>query len=183
MFAADLVGYSGVIKEDEKGIIERLEGDRHQLVYPRIAEHHGRIVRMSGDSLLVEFDNATEAMRCAVEVLRCIIDRNIGILPDRRITFRLGVDIGEVTANGDDLVSRAVAALPAGKLASVIKPSTNISVDGCNLAARLAALAEPSGICISGRVRDAICDQLPYMFADIGNTTSTSTQRQCSVMQ
>ena len=84
-----------------------------------------------------------------------IVDRNIGISPDRRITFRVGVDIDEM-ANGDDLVSRAVAVLPADKLAGLIKPGTNISVDGSNLAARLAALAEPSGICISGRVHDAI---------------------------
>src|SRR5215468_10682610 len=168
MLAADAVGYSGVIKEDEKGILERLEGDRLQLVYPRIAEHHGRIIRMSGDGLLVEFANATQAVRCAVEVLRGIIDRNIGIAPDRCITFRVGVDIGEATVNDDDLVSRAVAALPAAKLATLIKPGTNISVDGSNLAARLAALAEPSGICISGRVRDAIRDHLPYMFTEIG---------------
>jgi adenylate cyclase len=168
MLAADVVGYSGVIREDEKGILERLVADRHQLVYPRITEHHGRIVRRSGDSLLVEFASATEAVRCAVEVQRGIIDRNIGISPDRRITFRVGVDIGEVAANRDDLVSRAAAALPADKLASLIKPGTNISVDGSNFAARLAALAEPSGICISGRVHDAIRDQLPYTFADIG---------------
>ena len=168
MPAADMVGYSGVIMEDETGILERLEADRQQLVYPRIAEHHGRIVRTSGDSLLVEFASATEAVRCAVDVQRGIIDRDIGISPDRRITFRVGIDIGEMAENGDDLVSRAVAALPADKLASLIKPGTNISVAGSNLAARLAALAEPSGICISGRVRDAIHDQLPYTFADIG---------------
>jgi class 3 adenylate cyclase len=167
MLAADVVGYSGVIREDETGILELLEADRDQLVYRRIAEHHGRIVRTSGDSLLVEFASATEAVRCAVEVQRGIIDRNISISPDQRITFRVGVDIGEM-ANGDDLVSRAVAALPADKLASLIKPGTNISVDGSNLAARLAALAESSGICISGRVHDAMREQLPYTFADIG---------------
>ena len=110
MLAADMVSYSGVIREDETGILELLEADRDQLVYRRIAEHHGRIVRTSGDSLLAEFASATEAVRCAVEVQRGIIDRNIGISPYRRITLRVGVDIGEVAANGDDLVSRAVAA-------------------------------------------------------------------------
>ncbi len=168
MLAANVVGYSGLVRGDEEGTLERLEADRHQLVYPRIAEHHGRIVRTSGDSLLVEFASAIEAVRCAVEVQRGTIDRNIGTSPDRRIRFRVGIDIGEMTANGDDLVSRAIATLPADKLASLIKPGTNISVDGSNMAARLAAFAEPAGICISGKVRDAIRDQLPYTFADIG---------------
>ena len=166
--ADNRVGCSEPIGDDAEGTVQRLEAYRRQLVYPRIAEHHGSIVRTYGDNMLVEFASATEAVRCAVEVQRGIIDRNIGISPDRRITFRVGVDIGEVAANGDDLVSRAVAALPADKLASLIKPSTNISVDGSNLAARLATLAESSGICISGRVHDAIRDQLPYTFADIG---------------
>src|ERR1700730_14550608 len=111
MLAANVVGYSGLIREDKESTLERLEADRHQLVYPRIAEHHGRIVRTSGDSLLAEFASAIEAVRCAVEVRRAIIDRNIGTSRDRRLTFRVGIDIGEMTANGDDLVSRATPTL------------------------------------------------------------------------
>ena len=168
MLAADVVGYPGLIGTDEEGTLERLEAHRHQLLYPKITEHHGRIVRAAGDSLLVEFASPTEAVRCAVEVQRGMIDRNIGTSPDRRITFRVGVNIGGVTAVGDDLVSRTVAALPTDKLANLIKPGTKIFGDGGSIAVRLAALADPAGICISGTVRDAVGDQLPYTFEDIG---------------
>jgi hypothetical protein len=97
-----------------------------------------------------------------------MIDRNIRTLPDRRITFRIGVTIDRVTANGDDLVSRAVAALPRDTLATLIKPGAGVYGEHGNVAMRLAALAEPTGICITGAVRDAIRDQLPYKFKDIG---------------
>jgi hypothetical protein len=97
-----------------------------------------------------------------------MIDRNIRTLPDRRITFRIGVAIDQVTGNSDDLVSRAVAALPRDTLATLIKPGTGVYGEDGNIAVRLAALAEPAGICISGAVRDAILDQLPYNFQDIG---------------
>jgi len=184
MLAADVVGYPGLIRDDEEGTFERLEADRRQLVYPRIAEYHGRIVRTSGDTLLVEFASATEAVRCAVEVQLGIIDRNVGTSPERRMMFRAGVDIGELTAKGDDLVSRAVAALPTNELASLIKPGTNIYSDGGNVAVRLAALAKPAGICISGGIRDAIRDQLPYTFADIGkqNLDLRASPMHCYVM-
>ena len=165
--AAEVVGYSKLIRADEKGTIEQLEAHRDQFVRPKIAELSGRIVRATEDNLLVEFESATEAVRCAVELQNGMIDRNIRTLPDRRITFRIGVTIGQAPDNGDDLVSRAVAALPRDTLATLIKPGAQGHGEHGNIAVRLAALAEPAGICISGAVRDAIRDQLPYTFKDI----------------
>jgi class 3 adenylate cyclase len=166
--AAQVVGYSRLIRADEKGALEQLEAHRDQFVYPKIAEHSGRIVRAIDDNLLVEFESPTEAVRCAVELQSGMIDRNIRTLPDRRITFSVGVSIGQVTGDADDLVIRAVAALPRDTLATLIKPGAEVCGERGNTAMRLAALAEPAGICISGAVWDAIRGQLPYMFKDIG---------------
>jgi class 3 adenylate cyclase len=166
--AAEVVGYSRLIGADEKRALEQLETHRDEFVDPKIAEHSGRIVRATGDNLLVEFESATEAVRCAAELQSGMIGRNIRILPDRRITFRIGVSFGQVTGNGDDLVTRAVAALPRDTLATLIKPGAEVHVERGNIALRLAALAEPAGICISGAVRDVIRDQLPFVFKDIG---------------
>lgn len=166
--AAKVVGYTTLIRADEKGTLEQLEAHRDQFVYPKIAEHSGRLVRATGDCLLVEFASPTEAVRCAVELQRGTVDRKIRTLPDRRITFRVGVSVGQVTANDDDLVSRAVAALSRDSLATLIKPGSEFSGEPGNMAMRLAELAQPAGICISDAVQDAIRDQLPYMFEDIG---------------
>jgi hypothetical protein len=120
--AAEVVGYSRLIRADEKGALEQLRAHRDQFVYPKIAEHSGRIVKATDDNLLVEFESPTEAVQCAVELQSGMIDRNIRTLPDRRITFSVGVTMGQVTGNGDDLVIRAVAALPRDTLATLIKP-------------------------------------------------------------
>lgn len=168
MLAAEVVGYATLIRADEKGTLEQLEAHRNQFVYPKIAEYSGRLVKATGDCLLVEFESPTEAVLCAVELQRGMVDRNIGTLPDRRITFRVGVSVGEVTANDGDLVSRAVAALSRDSLAPLIKPGSEFYGEPGNMAVRLAELAQPTGICISDAVRDAIRDRLPYMFEDIG---------------
>jgi class 3 adenylate cyclase len=168
MLAAEVVGYATLIRADEEGTLKQLETHRDQFVYPKIAEHSGRLVRATGDCLLVEFENPTEAVRCAVEFQRGMIDRDIRTLPDRRITFRVGVSVGQVTANDDDLVSRAVAALSRDTLVTLIKPGSEFYGEPGNMAVRLAELAQPAGICISDTVQDAIRDQLPYMFQDIG---------------
>ena len=168
MLAAEMVDYLRLIRADEKGVLEQLEVHRDQFLYPKIAEHSGRIVKATGDSLLVEFESPTGAVRCAVELQGGMIDRNIRNLPDRRITFRVGVTFGQVTGIRDDLVSRAVAALSKDTLATLIKPGVEIFGERGDIAARLAALADPGGICISGDVQDAIRGQLPYMFEDIG---------------
>lgn len=168
MLAAEVAGYARLIRADEKGTLEQLEAYRDQFVYPKIAEHSGRIVRATGNCLLVEFEGPAEAVRCAVELQCGMINRNVRTSPDRRITFRAGVTAGQVAGNGDDLVSRAVAALPSDTLATLIKPGAEFYGERGNTAMRLAALAEPAGICISGAVQDAIRDQLPYRFEDIG---------------
>src|ERR1700746_3430014 len=160
ILAADVVRYSSLIGADEEGTLKRLEAHCHQFVYPKIAEHYGHIVRAAGDRLLVEFASPSEAVQCAVEVQRGMIDRNIGTAPDRRITFRVGIHIGEVTVIGDDLISRAVAALPIDRLATLIKPGSEINDDASNIVVRVAALADPGGMCISSTVWDAIRDQL-----------------------
>jgi class 3 adenylate cyclase/cytochrome c-type biogenesis protein CcmH/NrfG len=168
ILAADVVGYSRLIEAGEESTLERLEARRQQLVYSKVEEHNGRIVRATGGSLLVEFASPTEAVRCAVEVQGGMIDRNIGAAADRRIAFRIGINIGDVTPTGGDLVSRAVAALPTDRLMTLVKPGTEIYGNSSRIAERIAAFAQPGGICISGAVWDAIRDQLPSAFEDLG---------------
>jgi adenylate cyclase len=168
MLATEVVDRSRPIRAEKGGALEPQETHRDQFIYLKIAEHCGRIIRATGDSLLVEFDSPIDAVACAVELQSAMTDRNIGPSPDQWVTFRVGVEIGEVMAGGGDLVSRAVAALPTDTLATLIKPGTVLYDYTGNIAARLAALAEPAGICISGAVRDAVRDQLPYVFEDIG---------------
>jgi class 3 adenylate cyclase len=185
MLAAEVADYLRLTREDEKGALEQLEAHRDQFLYPKIAEHSGLIVRATGDTLLVQFESPTEAVQCAVDLQRGMIDRNIHTLPDRRTTFRVGVSIGRVTGDGADLVSRAVAALSKDTLATLIKPSVEIFGERGDIAARLAALAEPGGVCISGDVQDAIHSQLPYMFEDIGehNLEIRAAPVHCYVMK
>ena len=165
ILAADVVG---LIKAGEESTLKRLEARQQQLVYSKVEEHNGRIVRATGGSLLAEFASPTEAVRCAVEVQRGVIDRDIGAAADRRAAFRIGINIGDVTPTGDDLVSRAVAALPTDRLMNLVKPGTEIYGNSTRIAERIAAFAQPGGICISGAVWDAIRDQLPSAFEDLG---------------
>jgi adenylate cyclase len=145
ILAADVVGYSRLMGADEERTHERLKGHRRALVDPKIKEHHGRIVKTAGDGMLVEFPSVVDAVRCAVEIQRAMVERNADTAEDKRITFRIGVNLGDVIADGGDIYG-----------------------DGVNIAARLEALAEPGGICISRTVRDHIRDKLPYAFEDLG---------------
>jgi class 3 adenylate cyclase len=145
ILAADVVGYSRLMGAEEEGTLNRLKAHRRQLVDPKIREHHGRIVKTTGDGMLVEFSSVVDAVRCAVEVQRAMFDRNADIAEDKRIAFRIGINLGDVIADGGDIYG-----------------------DGVNIAARLEGLAEPGGICISRTVRDHIGDRLPYRFDDIG---------------
>ena len=169
VLAADVADYSRLIGLDQEGTHERLRAHRRELIDPKIDEHGGRIVRAADNSLLAEFASATEAVRCAVDVQRGMIERNVNAAPDRLIAFRVGVDTGEATTNGGDLISRAVAALSTDKLATLIRPESEFYGDVGNIAVRVAALAEPAGVCISDRVREAVGDKLPYIFEDIGS--------------
>jgi adenylate cyclase len=145
ILAADVAGYSRLMGADEEGTHERLKAHRRALVDPKIAEHHGRIVKTTGDGMLVEFPSVVDAVRCAVEVQRGMVERNAAIQADERIEFRVGVNLGDVIAEEDDIFG-----------------------DGVNIAARLEALAEPGGICVSRVVRDQVRDKLDYTFEDMG---------------
>lgn len=126
ILAADVVGYSRLMGLDEEGTLERLESYRRELIDPNIAEHHGRIVKVTGDGLLVEFASVVDATSCAVELQQGMDERNAGVPIDERIEFRIGINLGDVIVEGGDLFG-----------------------DGVNIAARLEGLAEPGGICIS----------------------------------
>jgi adenylate cyclase len=154
ILAADVAGYSRLMGADEERTHERLKAHRRQLVDPKIKEHHGRIVKTTGDGMLVEFPSVVDAVRCAVELQRAMVDRNTDIAEDKRITFRIGVNLGDVIAEGGDIYG-----------------------DGVNVAARLEALAEPGGICISGTVWDHIRDKLPYNFEDLGEQSVKNIAR------
>jgi adenylate cyclase len=169
VLAADIAGYSRLTELDGEGTLARLRAHRRELIDAKIDEHGRRIVRATGDSLLAEFASATEAVRCAVEMQRGMIERNVNTAPDRRIAPRIGINTGEVTTDDGDLISRAVAALSTDKLAALVRPESEFYGDVGNIAARVAALAEPGGVCISDPVREAVGDQLPYVFKDIGS--------------
>src|SRR3984893_4736636 len=145
ILAADVAGYSRLMGADEEGTHERLTAHFRELIDPKIEEHHGRIVKNTGDGMLVEFPSVINAVRCAAEVQRGMGDRNAETPEDKRITFRVGVNLGDVIAEEDDIYG-----------------------DGVNVAARLEALAEPGGICISRVVREHVGNRLPYAFEDMG---------------
>src|SRR5437899_234457 len=145
ILAADVAGYSRLMGADEEGTLVALKAIRAELGDPKINEHHGRIVKTTGDGLLVEFASVVDAVRCGAEVQRGMIDREPEVPDERQIRFRIGVNLGDVIVEGDDIFG-----------------------DGVNVAARLEALAEPGGICVSRTVRDQIRDKLPYPFEDMG---------------
>jgi len=145
ILAADVAGYSRLMGTDEEGTHERLRAHLRELVEPKIKDHRGRIVKSTGDGLLAEFASVVDAVRCAVEVQRAMADREPEVPQDQRIRFRIGVNLGDVIAEEHDIFG-----------------------DGVNIAARLEALAEPGGVCISRMVRDQVRDKLPYPFEDMG---------------
>jgi pentatricopeptide repeat protein len=145
ILASDVAGYSRLMAADEEGTYERLRAHLAELVHPKIAEHRGRLFKNTGDGFLAEFASVVDAVRCAVEMQLGVSGRNAGIAPADRIEFRIGVNVGDIIAEEHDIFG-----------------------DGVNVAARLEALADPGGICISGTVLDHIGDRLPYAFLDMG---------------
>jgi len=145
ILAADVAGYSRLMAADEEGTLERLKALRRELVDPKIAEHHGRIVKTTGDGLLVEFASVVDAVRCAVAVQQAMPERNTGVAADSRIELRIGINLGDVIVEGDDLYG-----------------------DGVNIAARLEALADAGGVFVSHTVYDHVRDRLPFAFEDLG---------------
>src|SRR5262245_38799672 len=143
--AADVAGYSRLMGADYEGTRERLKAHLRELVEPKIAEHRGRIVKNTGDGFLAEFASVVDAVRCAVETQRGMAERNGATAPQDLIEFRIGINLGDVIAEEHDIFG-----------------------DGVNVAARLEALAEPGGICVSRVVRDQVRDRLNYTFEDLG---------------
>jgi adenylate cyclase len=154
ILAADVVGYSRLMGADEEGTLERLKALRRELIDQKIEQHQGRIVKTTGDGLLVEFASVLNAVRCAAEVQRGMMDREPGLLDEQRIKLRIGINLGDVIADDDDIFG-----------------------DGVNVAARLEALAEPGGICVSGVVRDQVRDKLPYSLEDCGEQSVKNIAR------
>ena len=145
ILAADVAGYSRLMGADEEGTLERLKALRRELLDPKIAEHHGRIVKTTGDGLLVEFASVVDAVRCAVAVQQAMPERNTGVAADNRIELRIGINLGDVIVEGDDLYG-----------------------DGVNIAARIEALADAGGVFVSNTVHDHVRDRLPFVFEDLG---------------
>ena len=143
--AADVAGYSRLMGTDEEGTLAALKAIRGELGDPKIAEHRGRIVKTTGDGLLVEFASVVDAVRCAVEVQRGMAERNADVPADKRIEFRFGIHQGDIIIDDGDIFG-----------------------DGVNLAARLEGLAEPGGICVSRVVHDEVRDKLDFAFDDMG---------------
>jgi adenylate cyclase len=139
---------------DEEGTHERLKAHLGQLVDPKIKAHRGRIVKNTGDGFLAEFASVVDAVRCAMEIQRWMIDRESNLPEVRRIRFRMGINLGDVIAEDEDIFG-----------------------DGVNVAARLEALAQPGGICVSRVVRDQVRDKLDYTFEDMGEQSVKNIAR------
>src|SRR5579863_7442594 len=153
VLAADVAGYSRLIGADEEGTLGRLKSLRAELIDPAVAVHRGRIVKTTGDGLLVEFASVVDALRCAVEWQRGMAERNAGI-PDDRIDFRIGINVGDVVVEDGDIFG-----------------------DGVNVAARLEALAEPGGICVSARIQEDAAGRLDLEFEDLGEQSLKNIAR------
>jgi TolB-like protein/class 3 adenylate cyclase len=145
ILAADVAGYSRLMGADEEGTLARLKAHRRELVDAKIAEHRGRIVKTTGDGILLEFASIVDALRCAVEVQRGMAERNAAETPEKRIEFRIGINVGDIIIDGEDIFG-----------------------DGVNIAARLEGMADPGGICVSGRVYEDARGKLDLVFDDSG---------------
>jgi len=145
ILAADVAGYSRLMEADEEGTLERLKALRHELLDPKIAEHHGRIVKTTGDGMLVEFASVVDALRCGVAVQQAMPERETSVAGDNRIELRIGINLGDVIVEGDDLYG-----------------------DGVNIAARVEALADAGAVFVSNTVYDQVRDRVPFIFEDLG---------------
>src|SRR6202043_1892223 len=158
ILAADVVGYSRLMNSDELGTLTALKAHRRELLDPAIAEHHGRIVKTTGDGALVEFASVVDAVGCAVVIQRGMVSRNASVAENQRIVFRIGINVGDIIFDGDDIFG-----------------------DGVNIAARLEAICEPGGVCISRAANDQIRDKLSLAFADMGEQAVKNISRAVGV--
>src|SRR6201994_979916 len=158
VLAADVVGYSRLMGADEVGTLNALKAHRRELVNPAISEHHGRIVKTTGDGMLLEFASVVDAVGFAVKVQRAMQGRNAAIAEEKQIVFRIGINVGDIIIDGDDIFG-----------------------DGVNIAARLETLCEPGGVCISRAANDQIRDKLSMAFADLGEQAVKNISRAVGV--
>jgi TolB-like protein len=158
ILAADVAGYSRMIGADEEGTLRRLKSHRKELIEPKIAAHQGRVVKLMGDGILIEFPSAVAALRCAVEVQRAIAASNASEAGDRRIEFRVGLHQGEIIVEDDDILG-----------------------DGVNVSARLQTLAEPGGICVSQRIHEDTVGKVDVIFEDMGEQELKNIARRVRV--
>jgi adenylate cyclase len=161
VLAADMVGYSRLMEVDETGTLARLKTHRIELIDPAIAKNRGRIIKTTGDGLLVEFHSVADAVLCAAEIQRRMARRNADVPPQRRVQFRIGINLGDLIIDEDDIFG-----------------------DGVNVAARLEMLAEPGGICVSAAVRDQVGDRLDQIaFEDLGEQNVKNITRPLRVFR
>ena len=155
ILVADVVGFSRLARDDEERVLARLRALISDLVDPTIAVHHGRVVKRTGDGLIVELCSVVDAVRCALEIQNGMVDRNAGVPEDRRIVFRIGVHLGDVVEEADgDLMG-----------------------DGVNIAARLEGICEPGGVCLSDAAHEQVRDRITETFADHGEKTLKNVAR------
>src|SRR5215813_5931109 len=145
ILAADVVGYSRLMEQDEAGTMTRLRARRHEVLTPLVAQYGGRVFKLMGDGVLIEFSSVVNAVECAVELQKAMRLQNVGTPAERHILLRIGINLGDVIVEGSDLYG-----------------------DGVNLAARLETLAEPGGICVSGKVHDEVANKLKFAFVYLG---------------
>jgi adenylate cyclase len=160
ILAADVAGYSRLIGADEEGTLARLKAHRSEVIDPKIAEHRGRIVKTTGDGLLVEFASVVDALRCATQIQAAMGERNTAVPADTRIEFRVGIHQGDIVVEDGDIFG-----------------------DGVNIAARLEGLAEPGGICVSVRVQEDAAGKLDLAFEDIGEQALKNIARPVRVFR
>jgi adenylate cyclase len=158
ILAGDIAGYSRLMSVDEEGTLHDLKVHRKELVDPKITEHRGRIVKTTGDGILVEFVSVVDAVRCAVDIQRGMADRNAEMPVDKRVQFRIGINVGDIIIDGGDIFG-----------------------DGVNVAARLETLADPGGIMISSVVHDQVRDKLSFGFEDMGEQIVKNISRPVTV--
>jgi adenylate cyclase len=154
ILAGDVVGYSRLMGADEVGTLRALKAIRRELADPTVARHHGRVVKTTGDGILIEFPSVVDAITCAISIQRAMANRNAYVPEDKRIVFRIGVNVGDIIIDEGDIYG-----------------------DGVNVAARLETICEPGGVCISRAARDQIRDKLIFPFVDLGEQTVKNIAR------
>jgi adenylate cyclase len=160
VLAADVAGYSRLMGADEEGTLAALRAHQRELLDPKIAEFRGRIVKTTGDGLLIEFGSVVDATRCAMDIQRGMTERNVSVPPDKRLEFRIGINVGDVIVEDNDIFG-----------------------DGVNVAARLEGIADPGGIVISASAHDAVINRLTAQFRDLGALSLKNIERPVRAFQ